>query len=1053
MAPKFSLENGTFIIENYNQARPFSSFLPGIAGLFGKPMWVFYTNRGQCISSFGVRNKGSSMLEFYPANKAYSMTPLLGFRTFLRYKKGSDWHLYEPFRMNAGAECRQILRIRAHEIELEETNRLLGLRTRVVIFNAPNEDLPVLVRQVQVENLGRQAFKGEILDGLPQVVPYGLNEYLLKMMSRTMEAFAEVPHVAEKLPFFKLKTEPSDKPEVEWINGGFFAFSLLRGEPLKVLVDTEDLFGTDTSFEVPLVFASGKSVITSFQRTESRFACSFSYAPLQVPARQALKISSFFGQADDWLEAQAFRKRVQAVSSYAEAKREENATVLANVTDVFAIHSASHELDAYSRQSYLDNVLRGGQPVILSDGSASQMFHVYSRKHGDMERDYNYFELSPTYFSQGNGNYRDVNQNRRSETFLHPRLSAGNIETFFNLLQLDGYNPLVIQYEKFHVGGKLVRPGDLLEKLFKQTGSREEAFRQLSHTLAASEKAQDATHGEGYWVDHWTYNLDLLESFAAVYPDELQALVVERMDFTYFDNDHVVQPRDKKYHLRGDGAVRQMHAVVRDHEKGKLLSLRKEDPHKVRTQGGTGVIYHTTLLAKMLGLLAVKAASLDPFGMGLEMEAEKPGWCDALNGLPGLLGSSVNESFELLRWVRFLMRHFESGLLTLESHAVAEEVAEFLIAVGETLALAKPNDFYKTWDTLASLKERFREKTRLGISGEEKTLTRGEIKTFLERVKKVLEQGLSRAFTAEGLCVTYYINEVAEYEKLPARPKIEDAEGAPVHCVRVLKFKQIPLSPFLEGPVHAMRVAHGPEEAKTIYRAVKNSELYDRKLKMFKLNVPLVKESYEIGRNKIFTPGWLENESVFLHMHYKFLFELLRAGLAEEFFIEMKTGVVAFFNPKVYGRSPFENSSFIASSRFPDLRLHGTGFVARLSGSTAEWLSMVFYMGLGREPFRWVSNELRFEPKPTLPKWLFTAKAENGFAKHTFSFKLFGKTWVVYHNPSRRDTFGAKGVSPARYQLDYENGETFEQTGNYLPDARSRDLRDGKLARVLIELC
>ena len=79
MGPKFSLKFDAFVIENYNESRPFSSFLPGIAGVFGKPMWVFYTNRGQCISSFGVRNKNGAMLEFYPANKAYAMTPLFGF--------------------------------------------------------------------------------------------------------------------------------------------------------------------------------------------------------------------------------------------------------------------------------------------------------------------------------------------------------------------------------------------------------------------------------------------------------------------------------------------------------------------------------------------------------------------------------------------------------------------------------------------------------------------------------------------------------------------------------------------------------------------------------------------------------------------------------------------------------------------------------------------------------------------------------------------------------------------------------------------------------------
>ena len=68
-----------------------------------------------------------------------------------------------------------------------------------------------------------------------------------------------------------------------------------------------------------------------------------------------------------------------------------------------------------------------------------------------MERDYNFFEVFPSYFSQGNGNYRDVNQNRRSEVLFFPGMQACNIETFFNLIQLDGFNPLIIQFEKFYI--------------------------------------------------------------------------------------------------------------------------------------------------------------------------------------------------------------------------------------------------------------------------------------------------------------------------------------------------------------------------------------------------------------------------------------------------------------------------------------------------------------------------------------------------------------------------------------------------------------------------
>ncbi|MFN2164927.1 MAG: hypothetical protein ACK2U9_01545, partial [Anaerolineae bacterium] len=77
-------EWGRFVLPDYAAKRPFASFLPGIAGLLGIPLWVFYVNRGQAIASFGVENKDNPIMEFEPANKAYQTTPYTGFRTFLK---------------------------------------------------------------------------------------------------------------------------------------------------------------------------------------------------------------------------------------------------------------------------------------------------------------------------------------------------------------------------------------------------------------------------------------------------------------------------------------------------------------------------------------------------------------------------------------------------------------------------------------------------------------------------------------------------------------------------------------------------------------------------------------------------------------------------------------------------------------------------------------------------------------------------------------------------------------------------------------------------------
>lgn len=55
---------GRYLLPNFQQARAFSSFLPGIAGTLGIPLWVFYVNRGQAIAGFGVESKDKPILEF-----------------------------------------------------------------------------------------------------------------------------------------------------------------------------------------------------------------------------------------------------------------------------------------------------------------------------------------------------------------------------------------------------------------------------------------------------------------------------------------------------------------------------------------------------------------------------------------------------------------------------------------------------------------------------------------------------------------------------------------------------------------------------------------------------------------------------------------------------------------------------------------------------------------------------------------------------------------------------------------------------------------------------
>jgi hypothetical protein len=188
-------------------------------------------------------------------------------------------------------------------------------------------------------------------------------------------------------------------------------------------------------------------------------------------------------------------------------------------------------------------------------------------------------------------------------------------------------------------------------------------------------------------------------------------------------------------------------------------------------------------------------------------------------------------------------------------------------------------------------------------------------------------------------------------------------------------------------------------------------------------------------------------------MEYKYLLEVLRAGLYHEFFQDIKHALVGFLNPAVYGRSTLENSSFIVSSAFPDKKLHGRGFVARLSGSTAEMVNIWILMNVGDKPFFMnEEDELCLRFRPILPSWLFTKKAQDGFPKNSYAFKFLGKTIVVYHNPKMKNTQGPNSARPRFIVLRYNDGRKIEIKRDIIPFPYSRDVRDRKVSKIDVYL-
>lgn len=1082
--PKYFLNtSGQFIIEDYNHTAPFTNFFPGIAGLWGIPLWAFYVNRGQCITSFGIEGKDKAILEFYPANKAYQLTSLHGFRTFIKIKQGGKILRYEPFQPflhNSSFKTKQSMSITSHDLTIEEINTTLGLKIRVNYFTLPEEPYAALVRKLTVTNISEKKYHLEVIDGLPAIVPFGLNDSLLKHMSRTAEAWNAVSNLNNKTPYYNLRVAISDKPHVTHITAGNFYLSFAKqaqkAELLPPIVESSCVFGNSSDF----ILAENFFHQTAFrypqkQNTQNKTPSAMCFAKFSLPSKSTKDIVSLVGHIHSEKELNRITPQILS-GNFMEKKARRNKEIIGEIKNFAFTSSDRPEWDLYCGQTFLDNVLRGGLPLSLETGEGKATLNVFSRKHGDPERDYNQFVLSPTFLSQGNGNYRDVNQNRRNDGWFNLNIKESNVVNFLSLIQADGYNPLVIKGTTFAIDdlkevdellkdcleGKdhireLLTHGFLPGKLLQAAAQKGIKLKVSPHeflkrVLAFCHKTESAEHGEGFWSDHWTYNLDLLESYFGLYPEEKRRLLLEKRIFSFYHNHYHVLPREQRYILTPQG-IRQHHSV--GDGSGHVKGIRKDG--KLRTQNGN--IYHTHLLAKLLCLAANKAATFDPSGVGIEMEADKPNWYDALNGLPGLLGSSIAETYELKRLCLLVLDHFDELALDDDLKIqVFEELAAFISNLSNLLA--SDADAMSYWMKSNDIKESYRQKVLYSISGQDKEMPLAAIKKFLIAVVDKTDKAIELAKGPKGLLATYFIHEVMSHDTFDRY----NHDGFPYVKPRVFRKHALPL--FLEGFVHALRIEKNQKRAQKLYQAIKKSPLYDKKLKMYKVNADLSTESEEIGRARIFPPGWLENESIWLHMEYKFLLELLRCGLYKEFYEDFNAAAIPFLNPQRYGRSILENSSFIVSSTHEDEGLHGRGFVARLSGSSAELLHMWLMMNTGAEPF-FLDKQgnlcLRFQP--ILQGRMFTRKEKTveyygknqkwqkiALPKNSYAFNFLGSTLVVYHNPKRKDTFGSKKADIDNSILTYPDKGQVAISSSVISSPYANDIRDNKVARLDIFL-
>jgi hypothetical protein len=679
-------------------------------------------------------------------------------------------------------------------------------------------------------------------------------------------------------------------------------------------------------------------------------------------------------------------------------------------------------------------------------------------------------------------------------------MGAFDIKMFLSYIQADGYEPMTVEavvyvYSDHKMARKIAkqvttdansakilgeilqggpfRPGQLFslcdQLKINRTKSNDEFINPI---IAHAEDRAMAVYGQGYWADHWDYYLDMIEAYLAIYPDKEEELLYDN-ELRYFFSTATVRPRSEKYVLDMTFDGKSFHVIQLDATYFDMEKSKEQEAFRDQNTGLLGIeaawyrdnkgeTFKSTPIAKLFLLCSIKFAMRDAWGMGIEYEGGRPGWLDSMNGLPGMVGSGMPETYELyllMKYVKSVTDKYDRDLIVPDELAKMVESVEDALDLLETFHYEEeediphdvPKPLFEYWDVVASARENYRNDVQYYFSGNTTAYTASRISSMLERWISEVEKGMERSKKfgtigfgddgTSGIVPTFFSYDVTDWELNGNH----NAMGLPLVNALSMKVGIFPL--FLEGPVRYMKTIKDDDAQMTeMYERVLDSGLRDNELKMYFLSASLTGQTYDMGRQIAFAPGWLENQSIWMHMSYKYYLQLIRGKMYDQFFSEVKNGgVLPFMDPEVYGRPLMECSSFIASSAFPDPGVHGQGFLARLSGSTAEFMDMWKLMFIGPAPFFLNKHGVvEFQLQPALPSWLFedeTSESEPSFdedGNHVVSFKLFANILVTYHNPGGEDIYGK---NPKNYAVTMTDGTIMDVDGGSVPHDTALKIR------------
>lgn len=675
-------------IENHNQMRPFFMSIVSDSN-----HWLFIASNGGL--SAGRKNAEFSLFPYYTDDKITEMYDTTGSKTIVRIHSESEDILWEPFsdRFNEKYKIQRNLykSIFGNSVIFEEFNFTYELVFR---YKWSSSNRFGFIKSSEIENLSETEQKITVLDGIQNVLPYGVSSDLQSSTSNLVDAYKRNElDLSTGLAIFALsaiivdKAEPSEalKCNVAWSVGTSNPTYLLSSCQLNAfrysgIIQDE----TDVKGEKGAYFVVAKKTLCSKEKNVWQIVCNVNQTQSQIvdlihmiqtnreipemlveeinQGTQALirlnaTSDGIQFTADDRKNNRHFANslfncmRGGIFDSNYQLEKTDFLTFIQKANNqVYASnHSFLNALPAVFTVQYLHELTQKKNDLDLIRLGTEYLPLKFSRRHGDPSRPWNKFSINTQHEIDGSkildyeGNWRDIFQNWEALALSYPDFIDGMIFKFLNATTFDGYNPYRVTKDGFD--WEKIEPDDPWSYI-------------------------------GYWGDHQIiYLLKFLEFIEKVKPGKLN---------TYFDKEYFVYAA-VPYRIKSFSQITKnaKDTIDYDHVWAEKISKKRE------LIGADGTILYTrdneivrvNLIEKLLATSLAKLSNFIPEA-GIWMNTQRPEWNDANNALVGN-GVSMVTLYHLRRFFTFFGSILDNS--THETIKISSEMVDFYHAIRENL--------------------------------------------------------------------------------------------------------------------------------------------------------------------------------------------------------------------------------------------------------------------------------------------------------------------------------------------------------------------------------